>query len=72
MPVILIHVLSRYPQKAADPSERNNFNVATEEAKQAGVGRGSNKKQGVLYSREKKLIQRGAWGEKNKKNGKKV
>lgn len=40
---------------------------STEEAKQAGVGRGSNKKQGGLYSREKKLIQRGAWGEKNKK-----
>ena len=32
---------------------------STEEAKQAGVGRGSNKKQGGLYSREKKLIQRG-------------
>ena len=28
---------------------------STEEAKQAGVGRGSNKKQGGLYSRGKKI-----------------
>lgn len=46
---------------------------STEEAKQAGVGRGSNKKQGGLYSREKKLIQGGGHGERKiKKYGKKV
>ena len=35
---------------------------STEEAKQAGVGRGSNKKQGGLYSREKKINSEGGGG----------
>ena len=35
---------------------------STEEAKQAGVGRGSNKKQGGLYSKGKKINSEGGMG----------